>query len=150
MGVIHEGMTMPHYETKRVIRATPDRIWPILTDPGRLADGSFSILELSGRIAEGETIRLKSSVDPKRVFAIKVEDVVPRERMTWWNGLPFGLFRGTRRFRLTPVEGGTEFHMREDYTGPLARMMYRVIPDLAPSFETFADGLARAAEGEPA
>ena len=70
--------------------------------------------------------------------------------MVWWNGLPLGLFRGTRRFRLTEAEGGTEFHMREDYTGPLAGMMFRLIPDLAPSFRTFAEGLARAAEGEAA
>jgi hypothetical protein len=138
---------MPHYEIRTVIDATPGEIWPILTDAERLSDGSFSILSIDGRIGQGEAIRLKSEADPKRSFSIHVKSLDPPREMVWQSGMPFGLFLGRRVFRLTPVEGGTEFHMREDYTGPLAGLMFRAIPDLTPTFEKFTAGLKKAAEG---
>ena len=137
---------MPHYEIKRVINADPANIWSVMSDAKRLADGSFSILKLEGQIAAGQTIKLWSEADPKRSFAIKVSKMDAPVEMVWQSGMPFGLFLGRRRFRLTPVAGGTEFHMREDYTGPLAGMMFRMIPDLMPTFVKFADGLAAASE----
>jgi hypothetical protein len=36
--------------------------------------------------------------------------------------------------------------MREDYTGPLAGMIAKSIPDLSPSFERFATGLKHRVE----
>jgi hypothetical protein len=36
--------------------------------------------------------------------------------------------------------------MREEYTGPLASMIYTRIPDLGPSFRQFAEGLERRVE----
>ena len=141
---------MPNYAISRVINATPDRIWPVLTDPARLSDGTFGILKIDGKIAEAETIRLWSEVDPTRAFSIRVSDVVPERGMVWSSGMPLGLFTGRRRFRLTPAGPATEFVMREDYTGPLAAMMFRMIPDLQPSFEAFAAGLASACKKEMA
>ena len=141
-----ETKQMPHYEIKRIINAPVSKIWPILTDAKTLADGSFSIIKIEGEIAEGQTIKLWSEADPKRSFAIHVRDVIENKSMRWENGLPLGLFLGARKFVLTEVGGGTEFHMREDYTGPLAKLMYRVIPDLNPTFVKFADGLQAVAE----
>ncbi len=138
---------MPHYEVARDIGAEPSVVWKILTDADRLADGTFSVIKIEGTIAEGQKIRLWSDVDPDRAFSIHVRDVRPNASMVWENGLPFGLFKGSRRFEVTPVEGGTRFHMREDYTGALAGMMFKMIPDLQPSFETFGDGVKAAAEG---
>ena len=138
---------MPHYDVTRDIDAPPDRVWSILTDATRLADGSFSILNIDGRIAEGETIKLWSEVDPKRAFAIKVSTLDPGRLMVWESGMPFGLFRGARRFEVEVRAEGSTFRMREDYSGLLAGMMFRMIPDLQPSFDTFAEGLKMAAEG---
>ena len=61
--------------------------------------------------------------------------------------MPLGLFRGIRRFTLTPRGPNTEFQMREEFSGPLAPWIERSIPDLQPSFETFADALCAMAEG---
>ena len=61
--------------------------------------------------------------------------------MTWAGGMPLGLFRGVRTYTLTPEDGGTRFRMREEYTGPLLPLIWRSMPDLAPSFEQFARGL---------
>lgn len=137
---------MPHFETTRLIDARPEAIWPILTDAGRLQDGTFGIIRIDGTIAGGETIRLWSEADPKRAFPIRISEVSPPDRMVWSNGMPLGLFRGTRVFRVTEEGAGSVFHMREDYTGPLAGLMFRMIPDLQPTFEKFADGLAAAAK----
>jgi hypothetical protein len=36
--------------------------------------------------------------------------------------------------------------MRKEYTGPLAGMIFKSVPDLGPSFQKFADGLKQRAE----
>jgi hypothetical protein len=65
--------------------------------------------------------------------------------------MPLGLFTGTRTYRLTPeAGGGVRFDMREEYTGPLAGLITKSIPDLGPSFVRFADGLKRRVEGSVA
>ena len=53
--------------------------------------------------------------------------------------MPLGLFRGTREFNLTPAESGADFHMREEYPGPLLRVdaVENGMPVLNPSFEKF-------------
>jgi hypothetical protein len=43
-------------------------------------------------------------------------------------------------------DGSTLFRMREEYTGRLLSMMWRSMPDLQPSFNTFVNGLKAEAE----
>jgi hypothetical protein len=63
-------------------------------------------------------------------------------RMTWTGGMPLGLFRGVRTFTVTgDGDHASTFRMREVFSGPLLGMVSRRMPDLAPSFEKFADGL---------
>jgi hypothetical protein len=54
-----------------------------------------------------------------------------------------------RTFTLTAADGGTEFVMREEFTGPMLPLIWRSMPDLQPSFDAFADGLARETERTP-
>jgi len=61
--------------------------------------------------------------------------------MVWASGMPFGLFRGERTFRLTPVGKQTRFEMREEFTGLMLPLIWKSIPNLNPSFKKFADGL---------
>jgi hypothetical protein len=42
--------------------------------------------------------------------------------------------------------GGTDFHMREEYAGPLLGMIWKSIADLGPSFQQFAGGLKAEAD----
>jgi hypothetical protein len=68
-------------------------------------------------------------------------------RMVWTAGMPLGLFRGVRTFTLTAAgAASTRFAMREVYSGPLAPMITRAIPDLSESFALFADGLKATAD----
>ena len=106
-----------------------------------------SVVSLRGRIASGEKIELVSTVNPKRRFVLSVSQVEPERRMVWSSGMPLGLFRGVRTFVLEPRPSSqTEFSMREEYFGLLARLITRTIPDLNDAFGQFADGLTAAAE----
>ncbi len=70
-------------------------------------------------------------------------------RMVWTDGLPFGLFTGRRTYTIDGSDSGggpCEFTMVEQFTGPLAGLITRAIPDLTDSFTAFADGLKAAAE----
>lgn len=60
--------------------------------------------------------------------------------------MPLGLFTGERTYTLTSEGTGTRFRMREEYTGPLAGMIFKSIPDLGPAFQQFADGLKQKTE----
>ncbi len=137
---------MTPYAVERDISAKASRIWEILTDPKQLSDGSFSILKIDGDIVAGQTISLWSEVAPKQRFRIKVAAIGPEE-MVWSSGMPLGLFRGTRRFTVRPNGVSTMFSMTETYTGPLAGRMKKMIPNLQPSFDKFADALKATAEG---
>ncbi len=87
-----------------------------------------------------------AKANPGRTFTLSVSDVRAPTTMTWSDGMPLGLFRGVRTFELTDRGSATEFSMREVYSGPLAGLISRSIPDMTESFEQFADGLKEAAE----
>ena len=92
-----------------------------------------------------------SAVAPGRTFPLRVTGFDPGQRMVWTGGMPLGLFRGVRTFTLAPEgDGATRFAMREAYSGPLAPLIGRSIPDLGPSFRRFAAGLKARAESATA
>jgi hypothetical protein len=67
--------------------------------------------------------------------------------MVWTGGMPLGLFTGTRTFTLTPQpDGSVAFAMSEEFSGLLAPLITRSIPDLQPAFDAFAGDLKRHAE----
>ena len=138
---------MVTYEVERTIDASPQRVWDLLTDAEGYPGWNPAVVSLTGRIANGETIRLVSTVNPRRTFSLAVSEVEPPTRMVWSDGMPLGLFRGVRTFSLRPLGAErTEFSMRERYSGILASVITRAIPDLTESFAQFGDGLKRAAE----
>jgi uncharacterized protein YndB with AHSA1/START domain len=138
---------MRAYEAGTVISATPDRIWSILTDaPGWSTWGS-GVDNVDGRIALGETITIQSKVAPGRAFPVKVTTFEPGSKLVFSGGMPLGLFKGVRTYTLARQgDDATRFHMREEYSGPLLGMMWRSMPDLQPSFDTFVTGLKQRAE----
>ncbi|MDQ4058957.1 MAG: SRPBCC domain-containing protein [Actinomycetota bacterium] len=138
---------MKHYEATSTIQASPDAIWAILTDAPNYPNWDSGVQEVEGRIALGEKIRVRSEANPDRAFPVEVTEFSVGRRMAWTGGMPLGLFKGVRTFALSPqAEGATKFTMREEYTGPLLPLIWRSMPDLGPSFETFAKGLKARAE----
>jgi uncharacterized protein YndB with AHSA1/START domain len=135
------------YAVERVVAAPPVTVFALLADSATYADWNRAVLSIDGPIAAGGTVRLVSVANPERTFALRVTELEPPTRMVWASGMPLGLFRGVRTFTLAPEgDGGTRFSMREVYTGPLAPLVTRAIPDLTESFALFADGLKEAAE----
>ena len=139
---------MSFFEVRRTIQAPPERIWAILTDAHRLVGARLGVTRIDGSIAPGATIKLWSEAAPGRAFPLKVTVWEPNRRMVWEGGMPFGLFRGVRRFELAEAGEATNFHMREDYSGPMLGMIWKSMPDLTPSFATFADGLKSLSESK--
>ena len=82
-----------------------------------------------------------SEVSPGRAFPVRVRIDRDRRVMTWTGGMPFGLFKGVRTFRVAAEGAGSELDVREQFTGPLVGPMAKRMPDLQPSFDKFADGL---------
>ena len=139
---------MKAFEATATIEATPDAIWAILTDAPGYPTWDSGVDRVVGRIAPGEKITVHSQVAPGRAFPVEVVEFSPGRKMVWSGGMPLGLFKGVRSFTLAPQAAGTvTFTMREEYFGPLAPLITRSIPDLKPSFERFANGLKRRAEG---
>ena len=134
------------YKVQRTIQARPERIWELLTDSAGYASWNPTVVSLEGRIAVGETIKLVSTVNPKRTFSLKVTELEGPRRMVWSDGMPLGLFKGVRTYSLRPTDAGSEFDMEEVYSGPLAPLITRAIPDLTDSFVRFAEGLKAASE----
>ncbi|MEM7341541.1 MAG: SRPBCC domain-containing protein [Actinomycetota bacterium] len=134
------------YHVERTIGATPERVWGLLTDADSWMEWNPTIVRIVGPIRQGHKVELVSTVNPKRTFKLTVDEISAPRRMVWSDGMPFGLFAGTRTYEVEPVESGTRFTMREVYTGLMAPLITRSIPDMTDSFTEFADGLKNAAE----
>jgi hypothetical protein len=134
------------HHVARTINAPARRIWALLTDASSYRDWNPTIVSLEGTITPGGTISLVSTVNPKRTFQLKVTEMTAPTQMVWSDGMPLGLFKGVRTYLLAEQGGSTEFSMTEEFTGPLAGLFTKAIPDMTESFEQFADGLKTAAE----
>ena len=136
----------PRYAVTRTINAPAARVWEVLTDAATFADWNDSIISFEGPIEQGNKVKLVSVVNPKRSFSLRVSTLQPPTRMGWEDGMPLGLFKGVRTYEVREVGEGSEFSMVEEYSGPLAGLITRMIPDLTESFDLFADSLKRTAE----
>ena len=137
-----------NYTVSRRIDAAPERVWALLTDAASYRNWNKAVLSIEGAIAKGSTISLVSIANPKRTFKLHVTEMSAPTRMVCSDGMPLGLFKGERTYLVQPREGVTHFEMTEEYTGLLAGLFTKAIPDLTESFSTFADGLKTAAEAQ--
>jgi hypothetical protein len=138
---------MKAFAVKTSIRATPERIWALLTDAVGYTRWNNTVKKVNGTIAPGERITVHPTINPGRAFPVRISEFQAPRRMVWTGGMPLGLFKGERTFALTPIgNGDVEFSMREEYTGLMAPLIGRSIPDLQPAFDEFASDLKRAAE----
>lgn len=135
------------YRVTKTINAAPAAVWALLSDGSAWTEWNPTIISFAGDIALGQKVKLVSTVNPKRAFSLKIDEMDAPGRMVWSDGMPLGLFTGARTYTLTPVDGDrTEFTMEEVYTGLLAPLITKSIPDMTDSFEEFATGLKTAAE----
>jgi hypothetical protein len=135
------------FEARSTIKASPGAVWAVLVDGQAWPSWDSGVDGVEGRIAAGQMVTIRSQAAPGRSFPVKVTLFEPPGRLQLSGGMPLGLFRGVRTYYLSPGgENETVFRVREEYSGPLLGLMWRSIPDLAPSFERFATGLKQRVE----
>jgi hypothetical protein len=132
-------------EVSVTIKATPEKIWDLLTNASKFTTWNSTVIRLTGNIAPGGKIELTSTSDPKRVFKLSVSEFVPPTTMVWSDGN--FMFNGVRTYYIQPRSDGTsDFTMREVFKGLMMPMIGNMLPDFKPFFEQFAQDLKKAAE----
>ena len=138
---------MKTFQAATSIEAPPERVWALLTDVAHWPAWNTTVNKVDGQVVLGATVTVHAKLSPGRAFPVKVAELDAPRRMVWRGGMPLGLFAGTRTFTVAPESGGrVGFEMREEYTGLLAPLITKSIPDLQPAFDEFARCLKTAAE----
>jgi uncharacterized protein YndB with AHSA1/START domain len=123
------------------IFADPSIVWALITRAADIPRWNSTITSLKGEIREGQTIELKSTLDEKRTFKLKVKEFVPEKRLVW------GDAQGNRVYTIDKgPQGGVLFRMSEKIGGPLFPLFARYIPSFDESFERYAADLKKEAE----
>jgi uncharacterized protein YndB with AHSA1/START domain len=123
------------------IFADPAIVWALLTNAADYPRWNSTVTSLKGSIRTGETIELKSTLDAKRTFKLKVKEFVPEKRLAWGDAM------GNRVYTLEKGEKGSVlFSMIEKIGGPLFPLFAGAIPSFDESFEKFAADLKKEAE----
>ena len=121
--------------------AEPAIVWALLTHASDIPRWNSTVISVKGEIREGGRIELKSTLDAKRIFKLKVKEFVPEKRLVWGDAM------GSRVYTLVRGNGGkTHFSMTEKIGGPLFPLFAGSIPSFDESFERFAADLKKEAE----
>lgn len=123
-----------------VIEAPVETIWKVLTTADDYTKWNSTITSLEGNIALGEKIKLKSTLDEKRTFKLKIKTFEPNKKLVW------GDSKGERTFTLEKMNDAYKFTMSETIGGFMYGMWSKYLPDFNKSFEDFAKDLKQKAE----
>ena len=123
------------------IKADAAIIWALLTNASDYPRWNSTVTSIEGKIAVGETIRLKSTLDAKRTFKLKVKEAEINKRLLWGDAM------GRRVYTLTSNPNGTvTFFMDEKIGGPMFPLFAKMIPSFDSSFDQFAADLKKESE----
>lgn len=123
------------------INADKSIIWTLLTNASDFPRWNSTIISLEGEIKTGESVKLKSVLDPKRIFKIKVREMITEKKMIWGDG------KGTRLFTLEESKDGSiQFTMTEKMSGLMFPVYAKYIPPFDKNFEQFANDLKTQSE----
>ncbi len=122
------------------IEADASIVWTLLTNAADFPRWNSTIVYMEGEIELGEKIELKSTLDEKRTFKLKVKEFDPEKRMVWGDG------KGKRVYTITKNENGLTFTMTEKIGGLMFPMYAKYIPSFDESFEQFAADLKKESE----
>ncbi|MEL6276799.1 MAG: SRPBCC domain-containing protein, partial [Bacteroidota bacterium] len=123
------------------IKAEAPIIWALLTNASDFSRWNSTVVSLEGNIQRGEKIQLKSTLDPKRTFKLKVKSAIPEQQLVWGDAM------GERVYTLEKISvGSTRFTMSEKIGGLLFPLFAGQIPSFDASFEQFTADLKKEAE----
>ncbi len=139
-----------HFEAATTIDAPPETVWAVLTDTAKWPEWDPFCERIEGTLALGGKVKAYTTLSPGRAFPVKVAELDAPRAMTWQGGMPLGLFKGVRTYRLAPDGAGTRFTMREEFSGPMLKLIGKTIPDMNDAFAAFCAGLKDRAESRAA
>jgi uncharacterized protein YndB with AHSA1/START domain len=123
------------------IKADASIVWALLTKASDYPRWNSTLTSIEGNIALGEKIALKSVLDPKRTFKLKVKEFEPEKKLVWGDG------QGNRVYTLSKNANGTvTFSMTEKIGGLMFPMYAKMIPPFDQTFEQFASDLKKESE----
>jgi uncharacterized protein YndB with AHSA1/START domain len=123
------------------IKSDPSIVWTLLTNASDYPRWNSTVISIEGNIAVGEKISLKSTLDPKRTFKLKVKEFLPEQKLAWGDAM------GNRIYTINKNTIGTIlFSMTEKIGGPIFPLFAKMIPPFDKSFEQFAADLKKEAE----
>ena len=135
------------FRTTTHIRAKPEKVWALLTDAAAYPTWNPTVEKVEGTIAKGNKITVYAQVAKGKGFPVKVATLDAPRTMVWRGGAPLKfMFKGERRFELTPADDGVTFTMHEVFSGFMAGLVKLGMPDLQPTFDAFAAALKAVAE----
>jgi len=126
----------------KTIKADATIIWGLLTNAVDFSKWNSTVVSIEGEIKQNEKIKLKSTLDPKRTFKLKVKEVVPNQKLVWGDAL------GERVYTLEKAADATLFRMSEKIGGLMFPLFASKIPSFDESFEQFAADLKKEAEAK--
>ena len=122
------------------ILADPGIVWALLTNASDFPRWNSTVVSIKGEIRQGGNIELKSTLDEKRTFKLKVKEFEPEKRLVWGDAM------GNRIYSLTKKDASVRFEKKKKIGGPLFPLFAGYIPAFDESFERFAADLKREAE----
>src|SRR5262245_9534497 len=122
------------------IQADPAIVWALLTNAADFPRWNSTVVSIQGEIKQGGNIELKSTLDEKRVFKLKIKEFEPEKRLVWGDAM------GNRVYTITKSGNGVIFTMAEKIGGPLFPLFAGFIPSFDESFERYAADLKKEAE----
>jgi uncharacterized protein YndB with AHSA1/START domain len=122
------------------IAADPAIVWALLTHAADYPRWNSTVTSIRGEIQAGATIELKSTLDEKRTFKLRIKEFVSEKRLVWGDAM------GNRVYSLEKSESGANFSMTERIGGLLFPLFAGMIPSFDESFDKFSADLKREAE----
>lgn len=122
------------------VNANASILWALLTNASDFSRWNSTIVSIEGEIQKGETVRLKSTLDPNRTFKLKIKEMIPEQKLVWGDAL------GRRTYTLEKQEDSTVFTMDEIIGGLMFPLFANKLPPFDNSFEQFASDLKKEAE----
>jgi hypothetical protein len=130
------------------IDASPEQVWAVLTDLDSYREWNPLFVEASGKVAEGQRIRLRSKHPANgRLMTVRprITAVLPGTELRWAAGFP-GLISGEHAFTLSPTDSGTRLVQSETFKGPLTTLEGKTFANAEASFRGLNEALKKRAE----
>src|SRR3712207_2871096 len=135
------------------IRATPERVWQVLTDLAAYPEWNPFIVRAEGVVGPGHRLTLRMQPVGGRAMTLRPRLVtVAMNRELRWRGtlgMP-GLMDAEHTFELQPHAGGTRLIHQETFRGVLVPLVARSLDrNTLPAFVAMNEALKQRAENPP-